>query len=106
MFCTASSNAAAQVDELQLKPLTRASTNAADQVEPQLKPLNRPPKHSTLLNKVAVGAMDWKKIGLALDISMGQLNSITTTDPILCYADVFNWWQRNGSPLTHGGYHH
>ena len=78
-----------------------ASSDAAAQIElqPIVKPLNRPPEHYTLLNKVAVDAMDkWKKIGLALDIPMGQLNSITTTDPILCYADIFNWWQRNGSP--------
>ena len=75
------------------------SSNAAAQVELQLKPLNRPPEHYTLLNKVGVGAMDkWKKIGLALDIPVSQLNSITTTDPILCYAEIFNWWQRNGSP--------
>ena len=74
-----------------------ASPNAAAQV--QLKPLNRPPEYYTLLNKVAVDAMDkWKKIGLALNIPIGQLNSITTTDPILCYAEIFNWWQRNGSP--------
>ena len=100
MFCIASSNAAAQVDELQLKPLNRASTNAAAQVdELQLKPLNRPPEYYTLLNKVAVGAIDkWKKIGLLLDIPIGQLNSVTTTDPILCYAEIFNLWQRNGSP--------
>ena len=81
--------------------LYTASSDAATQIElqPIVKPLNRPPEYYTLLNKVAVGAMDkWKKIGLALDIPIGQLNSITTTDPILCYADIFNWWQRNGSP--------
>ena len=37
-------------------------------------------------------------MGLQLNIPMGQLNSMTATDPISCYADVFNWWQRNGSP--------
>ena len=76
-----------------------ASPNAAAQVEVQLKPLNRPLEYNFLLNKVAVDAMDkWKKIGLVLNIPIGQLNSITTTDPILCYAEIFNWWQRNGSP--------
>ena len=40
----------------------------------------------------------WKCIGIQLDIPMDQLNSMTATDPIICYADVFNWWQRNGSP--------
>ena len=73
-----------------------ASSLAATQ---QLKPLNRPPEYYTLLNKLAVGAVDkWKEIGLALNIPIGQLNSITTIDPILCYAEIFNWWQRNGSP--------
>ena len=37
-------------------------------------------------------------MGLQLNIPMDQLNSMTTTDPISCYADIFNWWQRNGSP--------
>ena len=75
------------------------SPNGAGQVEAQLKPLNRSPEYYPLLNKLAVGAVDkWKEIGQALDIPMGQLNSVTTTDPILCYADVLNWWQRNGSP--------
>ena len=78
MFCIASPNAAAQM---------------------QIKPLNRPPEYYTLLNKLAVDAMDkWKKIGLLLDIPIGQLNSVTMTDPILCYAEIFNWWQKNGSP--------
>ena len=76
-----------------------ASSNGGPQVEPQLKPLNRPPEYYFLLNKLAVDAKDkWKEIGQALDIPVGQLNSITMTDPILCYVDVFNWWQRNGSP--------
>ena len=37
-------------------------------------------------------------MGLLLNIPMDQLNAITATDPIDCYAEVFNWWQRNGSP--------
>ena len=75
------------------------SPNAAAQVELQLKPLNRPPKYSTLLNKVAALARDkWMKMGLQLDIPMDQLNAMTATDPINCYANIFNWWQRNGSP--------
>ena len=37
-------------------------------------------------------------MGLQLNVPTDQLNSMTTTDPISCYADVFNWWQRNGSP--------
>ena len=74
-----------------------ASSDAATH---QLKPLIRPPEYYTLLNKVAVGAVadKWKKIGLLLDIPIGQLNSVTTTDPILCYAEIFNWWRKNGSP--------
>ena len=73
-----------------------ASSNAATQL---LKPLNRPPEYLDLLNKVAARARDkWKNMGLQLNIPMDQLNSMTATDPISCYADVFNWWQRNGSP--------
>ena len=37
-------------------------------------------------------------MGVQLNIPTDQLNSMTATDPISCYADVFNWWQRNGSP--------
>ena len=73
-----------------------ASSDAATQ---HLKPLNRPPKHLDLLNKVAARARDkWRMMGLQLNIPMDQLNAMTATDPISCYADVFNWWQRNGSP--------
>ena len=73
-----------------------ASSDAATQ---QLKPLNSPPKHCDLLNKVAARARDkWRMMGLQLNIPMDQLNAMTATDPISCYADVFNWWQRNGSP--------
>ena len=72
------------------------SSDAATQ---QLKPLNRPPEYLDLLNKVAARARDkWRMMGLQLNIPMDQLNSMTATDPISCYADVFNWWQRNGSP--------
>ena len=72
------------------------SSDAATQ---QLKPLNRPPRHPDLLNKVAARARDkWRNMGLQLNIPTDQLNSMTATDPISCYADVFNWWQRNGSP--------
>ena len=73
-----------------------ASSDTATQ---QLKPLNKPPKHRDLLNKVAARARDkWRNMGLQLNIPMDQLNSMTATDPISCYADIFNWWQRNGSP--------
>ena len=73
-----------------------ASSDAATQ---QHKPLNRPPNYLDLLNKVATRARDkWVMIGLELNIPMDQLNSMTATDPIRCYFDVFNWWRRNGSP--------
>ena len=73
-----------------------ASSDAATQ---QLKPLNRPPEYLDLLIKVAACARDkWKMMGVQLNIPTDQLNSMTAIDPISCYADVFNWWQRNGSP--------
>ena len=73
-----------------------ASSDAATH---QLKPLNRPPKHRDLLNKVAARARDkWKMMGVQLNIPMDQLNAMTATEPISCYADIFNWWQRNGFP--------
>ena len=73
-----------------------ASSDAATQ---QLKPLNRPPEYLDLLDKVAARARDkWRKMGVQLNIPTDQLKSMTATDPIVCYANVFNWWQRNGSP--------
>ena len=73
-----------------------ASSDAATQ---QLKPLNRQPEYLDLLNKVAAHTRDkWWIMGIQLNIPTDQLNSMTATDPISCYADVFNWWQRNGSP--------
>ena len=72
---------------------------SSDAVTRQLKPFNKPPKHPDLLNMVAAHARDkWRKMGIQLNIPTDQLNSMTATDPISCYADVFNWWQRNGSP--------
>ena len=73
-------------------------TASSDDATQKLKPLNRP-EYFDLLHKVAARATDkWKYMGLQLDIPMDQLNSMTATDPISCYADVFNWWQKNGSP--------
>ena len=75
-----------------------ASSNAATQ---HLKPLNRPPEYLDLLNKVATRVRHkWEEIGLQLSIESSHLKSIwiTRQDHVRCFADVFDVWQRNGSP--------
>ena len=75
-----------------------ASSNAASQ---QLKPLNRPPEYLDLLNKVATRVRHkWEEIGLQLSIDRSYLKSIWSIkqDPVRCLADIFDVWQRNGSP--------
>ena len=74
---------------------------ASSQEEPQLKPLNRAPEYLDLLNKVAARVRHkWEEIGLQLSIDMSYLKSIWTMkqDPVRCFADIFDVWQRNGSP--------
>ena len=75
-----------------------ASSDAATQ---QLKPLNRPPEYLDLLNKVATRVRyKWEEIGMQLNIDGSHLKSIwiTRQDPVRCFADIFDVWQRRGSP--------
>ena len=52
-----------------------------------------------LLNRVADRAMDkWEVLGLQLNIPKHQLNTIQKNSPILCYADVFDIWERKSDP--------
>ena len=55
-----------------------------------------------LLNKVAAKARDcWEKIALQLKLKHGHIKTIrnsNTQDPILCYSEVFDVWQKSGSP--------
>ena len=51
------------------------------------------------LNKVASRARDkWKVFGLQLNIELHELNTIQNSDPILCFAEVFNIWKNKGDP--------
>ena len=50
-------------------------------------------------NRVACRAMDkWEVVGLQLNIPTQQLNMIQKGNPILCYADVFDIWERKSDP--------
>ena len=42
----------------------------------------------------------WEEIGLQLSIDRSHLKSIwiTRQDPVRCFADIFDVWQRNSSP--------
>ena len=52
-----------------------------------------------MLNRVADRAMDkWEVLGLQLNIPKHQLNTIQKSNPILCYADVFDIWERKSDP--------
>ena len=52
-----------------------------------------------LLNKVATRVRHkWEEIGLQLQIDRSYLRSIKQTNPVLCFADIFDVWQRSGSP--------
>ena len=52
-----------------------------------------------LLNRVASRAMDkWEVFGLQLNIPPQQLNTIQKSSPILCFADVFDIWERKSDP--------
>ena len=52
-----------------------------------------------LLNRVASQAMDkWKVLGLQLNIPTHQLRTIQESSPILCFAEVFNIWERKSDP--------
>ena len=52
-----------------------------------------------LLNRVACRAMNkWELFGLQLNIPPQQLNTIQKSSPILCYAEVFNLWERKSDP--------
>ena len=55
-----------------------------------------------LLNRVASRAMDkWEVLGLQLNIPPHQLNTIKKDNSILCYADVFDIWERKSDlPFT------
>ena len=52
-----------------------------------------------LLNRVASRAMaKWEVLGLQLNIPPQQLSTIQKGNPILCYADVFDIWERKSDP--------
>ena len=52
-----------------------------------------------LLNRVASRAMDkWEVLGLQLGIHPHQLHTIQKNSPILCFAEVFNIWERKSDP--------
>ena len=74
---------------------------ASTQQEPQLKSLNRAPEYLDLLNQVAARVRHkCEEIGMQLSIDRSHIKSICNTkqDPIRCFADIFDVWQRNGSP--------
>ena len=51
------------------------------------------------MNQVASKAQDkWEVIGFQLGIEQHQLRTINHHDPIMCYADVFNVWERKAEP--------
>ena len=66
----------------------------------QLKPLNTRPKRQDLLNKVAAKTRDkWEEIGLQLNIDLSHIRSISRSHgAIRCYAEVFDVWEKSGSP--------
>ena len=63
--------------------------------------LQRPPKVSVLLNRVAAKATNkWMKLGQQLDIKYQKLKTISNenNDVLICFAEVFDLWERGGSP--------
>ena len=61
--------------------------------------LKTAPEMNDLLNKVAAKARNkWKLIGMQLNIDFGRIKTITSQDPIECYAEVFDTWQKKGAP--------
>ena len=52
-----------------------------------------------LLNRVASRIMDkWEVLGLQLNIPTQQLSKIQESSPILCFAEVFDIWERKSDP--------
>ena len=63
--------------------------------------LQRPPKVSVLLNRVAAKApIKWKNLGRQLNIENQKLKTIPreNDDSLDCFAEVFDLWERRGSP--------
>ena len=63
--------------------------------------LQKPPTIPDLLNKVAAEASDkWKKLGQQLLIEQHKLKTISreNDDSLDCFAEVFELWQKRGSP--------
>ena len=51
------------------------------------------------LIRVACQAMDkWEVFGLQLNIPPHQLHTIQRSNPILCFAEVFDKWKRKSDP--------
>ena len=63
--------------------------------------LQKPPMISDLLNRVAVKApIKWKNLGRQLNIENQKLKTIQreNDDSLDCFAEVFDLWERGGSP--------
>ena len=65
-------------------------------------PIHAPPDLLDLLNKVAAEATDkWELVAAQLGIKPSRINSIGTVkqgQPIKCYTEIFDMWERKGSP--------
>ena len=84
------------------------STNHTGALPPQ-PPLSAEKQKSTVLtnpvsacdflNYVAMKILDkWKMFGIHLEIPIPQLNTYPSHDPKTCLINVFDSWERKGSP--------
>ena len=61
--------------------------------------LTNPVSACEFLNYVAMKILDkWKMFGIQLKIPISQLNTYTSHDPLTPFINVFDSWERKGSP--------